>query len=61
MVARFRTMLAPGSDLHFTSAKGLDEDFATVECMAWTAKEAGLVAHYVALEDIGLTPTPRTG
>jgi glutathionylspermidine synthase len=57
MVARFRTMLAPGSDLHFTSAKGLDEDFATVEYMAWTAKEAGLVAHYVALEDIGLTTT----
>ena len=57
MVARFRTMLAPGSDLHFTSARGLDEDFATVEYMAWTAKEAGLVAHYVALEDIGLTTT----
>ena len=57
MVARFRTMLAPGSNLHFTSAKGLDEDFATVEYMAWTAKEAGLVAHYVALEDIGLTTT----
>lgn len=55
MVARFKTLLAPGSDLHFTSAKGLDEDFATVEYMAWTAKEAGLVAHYVALEDIGLT------
>ncbi|PJN95452.1 hypothetical protein CNY89_08405 [Amaricoccus sp. HAR-UPW-R2A-40] len=55
MVARFREMLAPGSDLHFTSAKGLDEDFATVEYMAWAAKEAGLVAHYVALEDIGVT------
>ena len=57
MVARFQAILAPGSDLHFTSAKGLDEDFATVEYMAWTAKEAGLIAHYVALEDIGVTTT----
>lgn len=55
LVARFRDMLTPGSDLHFTSAKGLDEDFTTVEYMAWAAKEAGLFAHYVPLEDIGVT------
>ncbi|WP_424931340.1 glutathionylspermidine synthase family protein [Amaricoccus macauensis] len=57
MVARFAEILPEGSDLHFTSAQGVEEDFATVEYMAWTAKEAGLIAHYVALEQIGLADT----
>jgi glutathionylspermidine synthase len=57
MVARFAEILTQGADLHFTSAQGVEEDFATVEYMAWSAKEAGLVAHYVALEQIGLAET----
>lgn len=55
LVARFREVFAAGADIHFASSKGLEEDFATVEYMAWCAKEAGLVAHYVAMEEIGLT------
>jgi glutathionylspermidine synthase len=55
LVARLGEILGPGENLHFASAAGVEEDFATVEYMAWTAKEAGLVAHYTALEDIGLT------
>lgn len=54
MVARFASILPGGSDLHFTSAQGVEEDFATVEYMAWAAKEAGLTAHYVPLQQIGL-------
>lgn len=57
MVARFAAILPAGSDLHFTSAEGVEEDFATVEYMAWAAKEAGLIAHYVPLEQIGLADT----
>jgi glutathionylspermidine synthase len=55
LVARFAEILPEGSHLHFASARDVEEDFATVEYLAWTAKEAGLVAHYVAIEDIGLT------
>lgn len=55
LVTRFHEILPAGSDLHFASAGGHQEDFATVEYMAWCAKEAGLVAHYTALEAIGLT------
>ncbi|MBA3324092.1 MAG: glutathionylspermidine synthase family protein [Rhodobacteraceae bacterium] len=57
MVRRFAEILPRGADLHFTSAKSVEEDFATVEYMAWTAKEAGLFAHYVPVEDIGVTET----
>lgn len=55
LVVRFGEILPHGSHLHFASARDVEEDFATVEYLAWTAKEAGLVAHYVAVEDIGLT------
>jgi glutathionylspermidine synthase len=55
LVARFGAMLAQGDHLHFASARDVEEDFATVEYLAWAAKDAGLVAHYVAIEDIGLT------
>ena len=55
LVERFAEILPEASDLHFASARDVEEDFATVEYLAWTAKEAGHIAHYVAMEDIGLT------
>lgn len=55
LVERFRTVFAAGSDLHFTAAGGNREDYATVECMAWAAREAGLGAHYSDLETIGIS------
>jgi glutathionylspermidine synthase len=57
LVSRFQEMFVPGGNLHFASAEGVEEDFATVEYMAWAAKEAGLFAHYTPLEAIGVTET----
>lgn len=55
LVARFGEIFPDGADLHFASARDVEEDYATVEYLAWTAKEAGLFAHYVAIEEIGVT------
>ena len=57
LVARMKGMFAPATDVHFTSIPGSEEDYATVEYMAWCAREAGLGAHYVPLDAIGITPT----
>jgi len=55
LVERFRELFAPNSDLHFAAAAGHAEDYATVEAMAWAAREAGMGAHYTDLDKIGLT------
>ncbi|MFN6976494.1 MAG: glutathionylspermidine synthase family protein [Gemmobacter sp.] len=55
LVARFRALFAPGTDLHFAAMAGNPEDYATVEAMAWAARAAGLGAHYTDLEKIGLS------
>lgn len=55
LVARFRDVFEPGSQLHFTAAGGNPEDYGTVEAMGWAAREAGLGAHYCDLEKIGVT------
>jgi len=57
LVARFREIAPEGTPIHFTSFRGHEEDFATVEYLAWIAKEAGMVAHYVPLDGIGVTPS----
>jgi glutathionylspermidine synthase len=55
MVARFSALFRADHDIHFASVAGIEEDFATVEYMAWMAKEAGLTPHYVPLDAIGIT------
>ncbi|MDV7143874.1 glutathionylspermidine synthase family protein [Tropicimonas sp. TH_r6] len=55
LVERFRAVFAEGTDLHFAAAADTAEDYATVECMGWAAREAGLGAHYTDLEQIGLS------
>ncbi|WP_415182180.1 glutathionylspermidine synthase family protein [Phaeovulum sp.] len=55
LVERFRALFEPGTDLHFTAAGGNPEDYATVECMGWAAREAGLGAHYSDLDKIALS------
>lgn len=55
LVERFRALFAPGTDLHFTAIGGNPEDYSTVECMGWAAREAGLGAHYTDLEKIALS------
>ncbi len=55
MVARLAEMFAPDTDLHFAAVAGAPEDYATVETMAWAAREAGLGAHYTDLDKIGIS------
>jgi glutathionylspermidine synthase len=55
LVDRFRALLAPGAHLHFTAMANMPEDYATVEALAWAAREAGLGAHYCDLDKIGLS------
>jgi glutathionylspermidine synthase len=55
LVARFKSVFAPDTDLHFTATSGNPEDYATVEAMAWAAREAGLGAHYCDLEKLALS------
>ena len=55
LVARFTEMFAPDTDLHFAAVAGAPEDYATVETMAWAAREAGLGAHYTDLDKIGIS------
>lgn len=55
LVARFAEIFAPGAHVHFASFAQSPEDYATTETMAWAARDAGLGAHYVPIEKIGLT------
>ncbi|WP_417269705.1 glutathionylspermidine synthase family protein [Celeribacter sp.] len=55
LVARFGTMFAPETQLHFTAMSDIPEDYATVEAMGWAAREAGLGAHYCDLEKIAIS------
>jgi len=55
LVERFRGLFPPNTDLHFTAMGGNPEDYATVECMAWAAREAGMGAHYSDLEKIAVS------
>ncbi len=55
LVERFQALFAKGTDLHFTAVANTPEDYATVECMGWAAREAGMGAHYTDLEKIGLS------
>ncbi|AUH33451.1 glutathionylspermidine synthase family protein [Paracoccus tegillarcae] len=55
LIERWRQIAEPGAHVHFAAMKDMPEDYATVEAMAWAAREAGLGAHYTDLESIGLT------
>ncbi|GLS86768.1 glutathionylspermidine synthase [Cypionkella aquatica] len=59
LVARFRDLFEPDSDLHFTAIGGNPEDYATVEAMGWAAREAGLGAHYCDLDKIAVNKDGR--
>ena len=55
LVERFGQICAPAEDVHFTADAQNPEDYATVEALAWAAREAGLGAHFTDLAQIGLT------
>lgn len=55
LVERFAEIAIRGTDIHFAADRDNPEDYATVEALAWAAREAKLGAHFVDLSDIGLT------
>ena len=55
LTARLAELFATGTDLHFAAFRDSPEDYATVETMAYAAREAGLGAHFVNLSDIALS------
>ncbi|MDO5706532.1 MAG: glutathionylspermidine synthase family protein [Paracoccus sp. (in: a-proteobacteria)] len=55
LVERWRAILPPDTDVHFAAMQDVPEDYATVEAMAWAAREGGLGAHYTDLQSIGLS------
>ncbi|MFD1797599.1 glutathionylspermidine synthase family protein [Paracoccus aurantiacus] len=55
LVARWGELAPQDTDIHFAADKDNPEDYATVEALAWAAREAGLGAHFTDLAGIGLT------
>jgi glutathionylspermidine synthase len=55
LVARFKAVFAPDTDVHFTAVANNPEDYATVEALAWAAREAGLGAHYCDIDKIAIS------
>ena len=55
LVERFRALFDRNTDIHFTAMADNPEDYATVEAMAWAAREAGMGAHYSDLDKLGVT------
>ncbi|WBU54731.1 glutathionylspermidine synthase family protein [Paracoccus sp. SCSIO 75233] len=55
LVTRWAAIAATGEDIHFAADKDNPEDYATVETLAYAAREAGLGAHFTDLAGIGLT------
>ncbi|WOI56340.1 glutathionylspermidine synthase family protein [Palleronia sp. LCG004] len=55
IVERFRAMFEPDTDIHFAAFEDSVEDYATVETIAWAAREAGMGAHFTDLRKIGVT------
>lgn len=57
LVQRFRDLFHSGTNIHFAAFEDAVEDYATVETIAWAAREAGMGAHFTDIRKIGLTDT----
>jgi len=55
LAERWAAICAAGEDIHFAADKENPEDYATVEALAWAAREGGLGAHFTDLSGIGIT------
>ncbi|HRO16324.1 MAG TPA: glutathionylspermidine synthase family protein [Paracoccus sp. (in: a-proteobacteria)] len=55
LAERWAEICAPGEDVHFAADADNPEDYATVEALAWAAREGGIGAHFTALSAIGIT------
>lgn len=56
---RFRHLFEPNETVWFTSMPDNDEDYGTVEALAWAAKEGGLNPLYLTLDKLGVTEDGR--
>lgn len=59
LTERLAEICPAGEQLHFAAVAGAAEDYATVETMAYAARDAGLGAHYVDMNAIGIDPSGR--
>ena len=55
LVERWGQICQSGETVHFAGDPDNPEDYATVETLAWAAREAGLGAQFTPLAQIGLT------
>lgn len=55
LVERLGAIFPDGAEMHFAAALSNPEDYATVETLAYAAREAGLGAHPVEISAIGLS------
>jgi glutathionylspermidine synthase len=55
LVARFVELFEQGEEIHFAAFEDAVEDYATVETIAWAAREAGMGAHFTDIRKIGIT------
>ena len=55
LVERFTEIADPETHIHFAADKENPEDYATVEALAWAAREAGMGAHFTNLFEIGIS------
>ncbi|HEY0275040.1 MAG TPA: glutathionylspermidine synthase family protein [Paenirhodobacter sp.] len=59
LAARFKEMWPGGDTIYFTSVPENDEDYGTVESMAWAAKEGGVNPLYLSIDKLGVTEDGR--
>ncbi|UWQ22248.1 glutathionylspermidine synthase family protein [Jannaschia sp. W003] len=59
LAERLAEICGPGEQVHFAAVAGAAEDYATVETMAYAARDAGLGAHYVDIGAVGIDPSGR--
>lgn len=55
LIERWGQICDPETEIHFAADSQNPEDYATVEALAWAAREAGMGAHFTDLSAIGLT------
>lgn len=55
LIARWAAICDAGTEIHFAADADNPEDYATVEALAWAAREAGMGAHFTDLTAIGVT------
>lgn len=55
LTERFAQIFNGDENVHFTCFEDAPEDYATVETLAWAAREAGLATKFVNISDIGVS------